>query len=160
MNVLFLDYDGVVNNPMWTQTNNIWHCSYNFPSKGQVNDIQAVQWVSEFCEKRGYHIVVTSTWRTHQDYAEMLTRAGLRPGIKILGRTPRLDSYRGDEIKAWLEANRGFHIKNFAIFDDDSDMGDLIEHLVLCTSSAGFREEDYQKAIKKHDEGCFRNDVA
>ena len=89
----------------------------------------------------------------------MLTRASLRPGIKILGRTPRMDGFRGDEIRAWLTTNQGFHVENFAIFDDDSDMGDLINHLVLCTSSAGFREEEYQKAIQKHDEGCFRNDI-
>ena len=61
--VLFLDYDGVVNTPMWNEKGTI--CRYNMPKDGKVNNFQAVQWISEFCQKFHFQIVVTSTWRTH-----------------------------------------------------------------------------------------------
>ena len=49
--VVFLDYDGVVNRKMWTRLKTGWVCRYGYPEDGCVNDVQAVQWVSEFCEK-------------------------------------------------------------------------------------------------------------
>lgn len=61
--VIFLDYDGVVNIPKWENRNGKWHCRYSNVLDGKVNDEQAVQWVSEFCQKYGFGIVVSSTWR-------------------------------------------------------------------------------------------------
>ena len=61
--VVFLDYDqdGVVNTSMWNGKGT--RCTYNFPSDNKVNNFQAVQWLSEACQKFHYDIVVTSTWR-------------------------------------------------------------------------------------------------
>ncbi len=88
MNVLFLDYDGVVNTPMWDETGE--KCTYNFPQDNKVNNFQCVQWVSEFCQKYGYSIVVSSSWRNRENYRECLLNGGLRDGIEILGKTPNL----------------------------------------------------------------------
>ena len=64
MNVVFLDFDGVVNTPWWSRDESgDLKCKYNFPFDGKVNNWQAVQWVSEFCEKYNYDIVISSTWR-------------------------------------------------------------------------------------------------
>lgn len=138
MNVVFLDYDGVVNIPKWSYNGKYWQCQYNFPESGSVNNEQAVQWLSEFCEKYKYSIVVTSTWRTSDNYQECLIRGGLRDGIEIVGKTPRLgfDAARGDEITAWLKRNPD--VKNYLIIDDDSDMGIHMDRLIKTRADVGF----------------------
>ena len=124
MNILFLDYDGVVNTPQWRPhpaDPSRMLCTYNFPSDNKVNDFQCVQWISEFCQKYNYHIVVTSSWRWEYNYKECLINGGLRQGIEILGKTPDYSRYcgatRGDEIQAWLDIYHEENI-NFLIVDD------------------------------------------
>ena len=147
MNVVFLDYDGVVNIPMWDDEGK--SCNYGHPFGGKVNSFQAVQWVSEFCQKFNYSIVVTSTWRTSRNYKECLINGGLRDGIKILGKTDRLDNKsRGDEIQKYLDEHP--EIENFIIFDDESDMGDLMDHLVKCNSVVGFTLVEFENAKQLH----------
>lgn len=149
MNVLFLDYDGVVNNPLWYKKADKWICNYAYPEDNKVNDIQAVQWVSEFCEKYNYFIVISSSWRFEDNYQECLINGGLRENIKILGKTPYLwNKCRGDEIKLWLKEHP--EVDNFIILDDESNMGDLVDHLILCKTSTGFREEEFLEAERLH----------
>ena len=81
--ICFLDYDGVVNTPMWNAEGTV--CSYGFPKQGKVNNFQAVQWLSEACQKFGYDIVVTSTWRLHDNYKDCLINGGLRAGMGYCG---------------------------------------------------------------------------
>ena len=38
---------------------------------------------------------------------------------------------------------------NFIILDDDSDMGNLIEHLIKIDSNVGLNEDDLNKGVKK-----------
>lgn len=151
INVVFLDFDGVVNTMQWRQDEETgkWKSLFANPDHDAVNDRQAVQWVSEFCEKYNYSIVCSSTWRYSDDYAKYLINAGLRPGIRIIGRTPHIENrIRGFEISQWLKEHP--EVENYLIFDDDNDMGDLIDHLVRCESSAGFRFEEYRKAVELH----------
>lgn len=149
-NVIFLDFDGVVNTPLWEEKDGKFTCNYGYPSKGKVNDWQAVQWVSEFCEKYGYSIVISSTWRFNPERAiQCLINGGLRKGIEILGCTPRLDGKtRGDEIEEYLITHP--EIKHFLIFDDDTDMGKYMDYLVQCDSANGFKENEYNAAVTLH----------
>lgn len=148
-NILFLDYDGVVNTPIWDESGT--RCCYGSPMNNKVNNFQAVQWVSEFCQKFQYDIVVTSTWRFGQNYAKCLVNGGLRNGIQIVGRTPYLGTKRGEEIKAWL--NEHPEVENYIIFDDDADMGDILDHLVQCDACYGFGLRDFKKAETLHNSG-------
>ncbi len=80
----------------------------------------------------------------------------------VVGSTPKLDSYRGTEIKCWiLEHTSGLvkykdsnwktwqePIESFVILDDGSDMEDLISHLVKTDNNTGLLEEHADKAIK------------
>lgn len=150
MNVVFLDYDGVVNTPMWDLEGK--HCRFNFPEDNSVNNFQCVQWVSEFCQKYDYSIVVTSTWRMDKNYVECLQNGGLRPGIQVLGRTKIRHSPRGEEIMEYLLTHP--EVEHFIILDDDDDMGELSDHLVLCDTDIGFNITKYYEAERLHKRMC------
>lgn len=153
MNVLFLDYDGVVNTPMWQlSSKGEMCCNYNFPSDNKVNNFQACQWVSEFCERFNYSIVVTSTWRLHENYINCLYLGGLRDCVKVLGKTPDLrfdeNKHREDEIRLYLDNHP--EVTNFIIIDDDPIDG-FDDHYVCCSQDCGFNFKEYCKAKKLHD---------
>jgi hypothetical protein len=149
MNVVFLDYDGVVNTKMWSPDGK--KCTYNYPEDNKVNNFQCVQWVSEFCEKYEYSIVVTSTWRVENNYKDCLINGGLREGITIIGKTPYLAGEpRSTEIAQYL-ANHP-HITNFLIFDDEDDLGPLNDHLVKCNPNTGFGQDEFTKAEMMHEQ--------
>lgn len=148
MNVLFLDYDGVVNTLMWDDAGK--HCRFNHSRDNKVNNFQAVQWVSKFCREYGYDIVVTSTWRFEDNYKDCLINGGLWDGIQILGRTPYVSNgNRGDEIQKYLDEHQ--EVENFLIFDDDSDMGVLSDHLIKTNFVFGFSMYNYESAVELHN---------
>lgn len=143
--VLFLDYDGVVNTPMWNDKGT--KCKYNYPHDGKVNNFQAVQWVSEFCQQCHYSIVVTSTWRMDRNWQDCLINGGLRSGIKILGCTDTTNGKRGEEIKSYLEAHP--EIKYYIIVDDENDMLDEQQsHFVKTDTEIGFSIKEYRQCVK------------
>ena len=143
--ILFLDYDGVVNTPMWDEEGK--KCRYNFPEHNKVNNFQAVQWVSEFCQKWEFAIVVTSTWRTDDNWRECLINGGLREGIEILDRTEDLAAKhkigtRGHEIKKWLEEHP--EVEHFYILDDlDDFLPEQKEFFIQTNPNVGFNMGDY-----------------
>lgn len=149
MNVVFLDYDGVVNTPMWLPDGS--HCRYNFPEDNAVNNFQCVQWVSEFCEKYNYKIVVTSTWRMDENYIDCLKNGGLRDNVEVLGATPISASHnRGEEITMYLEQHPD--IDKYLIFDDeDYSLGDYIDKLILCNPCNGFDFTKFSEAVQKEE---------
>ena len=143
--VLFLDYDGVVNTLMWNEAGT--KCTYNHPEDGKVNNFQAVQWVSEFCQKYKYDIVVTSTWRRFENWRECLINGGLRKGINIIGCTDIMNDKRGKEIKRYLEQHP--EIKHYIIVDDEA-YGILPEqkkYLVETNGSVGFGITELYKCM-------------
>ena len=145
--VLFLDYDGVVNISMWNERGT--KRSFGYPEDGKVNHFQAVQWVSEFCERCHYDIVVTSTWRKYGNYKECLISGGLRKGIEILGKTEDLSAVggkRGDEIKLYLDTHP--EIKYYIIADDiDEVLPEQREHFVQTQIEYGFCEKEMNLCV-------------
>lgn len=148
--VIFLDYDGVVNTPMWNDKGT--KCTYNFPSDGKVNNFQAVQWISECCQKFHYDIVVTSTWRLKANYKDCLINGGLRPGIEILGCTEGLRygdqrTCRGDEIAKYLADHP--EINYYMIVDDEADMlPHQMDHFIQTNDDVGFNLADFKRFEK------------
>lgn len=156
MKVLFLDFDGVINTCMWYwKEDGTLGTRYNFPNHGCVNNWQAVQWVSEFCQKYDFKIVISSTWRrgsTLSELKEILKNSGLRNGIEVVGKTPILDwkySKRGDEISLYLEQHP--EVTEYIIFDDDSDMTVHMGRLIQTDGSAGFGIKEFGMASKLVD---------
>ncbi len=155
MNVIFLDYDGVVNRKMWELLDGKWVCRWGYPEDGKVNDPQAVQWVSELCEKYGYDIVVTSTWRKYPECFDCLRNAGLRESVRILGATAlpkringvKIKKTRGEEITEYLREHP--EIERYLILDDRDDMGEHADRLVRCDRERGFGEAEFRLAQEK-----------
>ena len=88
--LIFLDYDGVVNNLIFHTIDgepDFYYRPLNEYSglDRQVNDFQAVAWLNKICREFNCEIVVTSTWRSSPDYAKYLYRAGLNENIKVYG---------------------------------------------------------------------------
>ena len=153
MNVLFLDYDGVVNTPMWQlSSKGEMRCSYNFPRDNKVNNFQACQWVSEFCEKHNYCIVVTSTWRLNDNYIDCLKNGGLRNCVNVIGRTPYIPNgnKREAEIREYLNSHQD--IENYIIIDDENDIiGGLKNHLISCDPNVGFGMTKFFETERLHE---------
>lgn len=145
--VVFLDYDGVVNTSMWNEKGT--KCAYNFPNDGKVNNFQAVQWLSEFCKRCKYDIVVSSSWRSKPNYKECLINGGLREGIEILGKTPNTHGMqtRGSEIKAYLDEHP--EIKYYVILDDEDDMlPEQQDHFIQTDLHTGFGYHEFRKCVE------------
>lgn len=145
--IIFLDYDGVVNTPMWNDKGTKY--TYNFPKDGKVNNFQAVQWISECCQKFHYDIVVTSTWRKKANYKECLINGGLRSGIEILDRTEDLgyNTCRGDEIAKYLSDHP--EINYYMIIDDEDDMlPEQKDHFIQTNGDVGFNLADFTRFEK------------
>ncbi len=143
--ILFLDYDGVVNTPMWNGRGT--KVSYGFPEDGKVNNFQAVQWVSQFCQKCKFEIVVTSSWREEKNYRECLLNGGLRKNIVIAGALPVDETKsRGELIRDFLHAHA--EIKYYVIADDEKDLlPEQLPYLVKTDARYGFLEPEYMAAV-------------
>ncbi len=136
-NILFLDYDGVINTDL-----------YNY---GQEPFNQACMMnVEKLCKEYDLKIVVTSSWREYNDYPEYLRKSGLSEEIEIRGCTEILHMFREDEIKDYLKNH--IYIHKFVILDDIKDLGDLEQYHVCTEFDKGFDEEKYLEAKKILDE--------
>lgn len=154
--ILFLDYDGVVNSVIWEyrEADGKFIARYSGPRDNKVNNYQAVQWISELCQKFSIDIVVTSTWRKSDNYKDCLVNGGLRNGINIRGRLP-LDDYRktrAELINEYLEEN-WFIGDQFIIVDDEVvDMSPYgycnEEHFVRCLTNSSFQLEEFGVACE------------
>jgi hypothetical protein len=157
INVVFLDFDGVVNTCMWYENSGKLLTKYNWPEHGSVNNWQACQWLSKFCKERGYSIVVSSSWRKSglENCKKCLYNGGVWESVHIIDRTPVLNTKRGYEIQKWLDVQRekGVKIKRWIIIDDEDDMvsKEQFDRLVLCRGDAGFLLNDMKEAERIHE---------
>jgi hypothetical protein len=131
-NVVFLDLDGVVN----SQT--FYRDRVKTGKKENEFNPKLVKMVSDFIHKHNAKVVISSTHRSD--------------GIDALQK--KLDSYgfeckifdltgfskcrvRGYEIREWISNNKRL-VKNYVIFDDDSDMLlNQAKHFFKCDNYTG-----------------------
>lgn len=151
--VLFLDYDGVVNSVMWefVHDDRKYISRYADPHDSKVNNYQAVQWVSELCQKYDMDIVVTSTWRKWDNYKICLINGGLRNGINIVGKV--CEDYalsRAHQIHKYIEQHPEIGNEFIIIDDEYVDMTEFgysnDEHFIQCSTNAGFGMEEFHIA--------------
>lgn len=146
MKVIFLDVDGVLNNRKAFKQGKI----DGFPhGVSLVWDPDCVERLNKIIEKTGAKIVVSSTWRLYADAYEVLTTKMDIKG-EFIGCTPdhlRMveDSCRGNEISEWMKTNN--EQGPIVILDDDSDMGELMDRLVLTDTEEGLQDQQALQAI-------------
>lgn len=156
--IIFLDYDGVVNNLVFHTIDGepTYYCEeWNDEKRDfKVNDFQAIAWLNKICREFDAAVVVSSTWRMREDYDECLYRAGFKG--EILGRTPQLSETiphetRGREIFDYLckEKNIRAKLEDFIILDDDADMWIFKDHLIQTNTYRGLGYEEYEKICKR-----------
>ena len=149
--ILFLDFDGVLNNHTWMlkqpiTTNLLYRV-----------DPDNVLHLADIVKATDCSIVISSTWRKFKSIEEIrkiLIEAGLPSPSPVIGATPVLwrdndgtRKFRGDEIQLWLD-NYNEPVSAIAILDDDNDMVHLLPRLVNTDFDLGLQPEHVKKTIK------------
>lgn len=132
VNILFLDYDGVV------------ALDFDIEAFRSVFDRRCLENVNRLCREFDLKIVVSSSWRNESDYQDMLRDNGLGPDIEILGKTPELYIGREKEILAYLKEH--INIDRFIILDDTPLTELKAYHVQTSFSEGGFNDEKYEEA--------------
>lgn len=131
-NILFLDFDGVVN------------ISLN-PRSPLCFDERCMNNVNKLCHRFNLKIVVISSWKRQYKYKEILYNQGLDKDIEVIGKTDDLNGPREDEVKKYLEDN--IYIDKFIILDD-AFFNELTPYQIKPTFAVGFDQKKYQEAVK------------
>ncbi len=135
--IIFLDADGVMNGIR------------NWPLTGAPRwwiDPKAVTRLNNLTKRSGAKLVISSTWRRFWDVPSILKRAGVV--APVVGETPYLPGReRGIEIRAWLSQHPD--VESYVILDDDSDMGELVDHLVLTDWDLGIQDKHVEMAFRR-----------
>lgn len=126
MKIIFLDFDGVLNNHKWLTRKD------RINLKWPIRDIcpDNVKALNRITELTGAKIVITSTWRlghTDNGLRELFNEAGITG--EMVGQTAVLDVVsgqydlpRGCEIDQFIQTmDRGL-VDTYVILDDDADM--------------------------------------
>jgi hypothetical protein len=117
MKILFIDFDGVLNNKAsWFKAGQIE--KYDDPSDYLVEDL--VTKLNPIVEQSGCNIVISSSWRNDHPLSEIkkfLTKKGFLYAAKIIDVTKNISPRnRENEVHEWL--TRHANVKKFAIIDD------------------------------------------
>jgi HAD domain in Swiss Army Knife RNA repair proteins len=140
MRVVFLDFDGVLNNADWIhKMHAAGHKHASFLQKHQDDlNPDAVKLVSDFVLEMEARVVISSSWRILHPIGElriMLKNRGWDDRNLIIDKTPRTSrGFRGDEVNQWLSEHP--EVTSHVIFDDDGDFHD-IQPLVKTTWDSG-----------------------
>ena len=148
MNIIFLDVDGVLNShrkleEVYNKTHKP-HSGYQYPF-----DENSLKNLKRLVEETDSKLVITSVWRKDEEGRDTLINALKEYELDqyIIGYTPILGKKRGIEIQAYL--NQLDYTPNFIILDDNSDMEELINHLVKTNIKVGLTESNIEEAIIK-----------
>jgi hypothetical protein len=157
--LIFLDIDGVLNSRNFYEK-----VIENGGCQADTNDIdpKAVEYLNWIGSKvPDLWVVISSTWRldftTSTSWNTLFKLLGIH--LKVYDVTPRLNTYRGDEILQWLLQHDAEKRKNpnwqqhdavesFVIVDDDSDMESLSSRLVQVDNHKGLTLHHAKKVVE------------
>jgi hypothetical protein len=142
MNILYLDFDGVLNS---VESTIAYHHLRGHPttifSETDRLDPIAIGLLKFLVDATDAKIVVSSTWRLNyslDEFKDIFAQYEWE-NAPFIGTTGRggIGSVRGDEIKEWLDAHPD--VANYVIIDDDSDMlEEQLPHFVNTSGTTGF----------------------
>lgn len=161
MNVLFLDFDGVINTPVGIDENGNIIDNYYSVAEGKVNNYVAVKLIEKLCKMYDLRIVVQSRgWRNYigldehgkvryRPYKSYLANSGMEDSL-VEGHVPFfIDEGKGDEIDEYLSTHK---VDKFIVIDDNDNNGvdkSLLrfgENLIVCDGDRGFTEREFKQA--------------
>ena len=141
--VLFLDVDGVLNNGEWASKR------YNLGVRVYKDNLlyePSLEQLQRILHATGALIVVSSAWRQIPACYSHLQEWLQRYGMEIFDKTPYVGGERGNDITAWFQRNPGEW--QYAILDDESDMGEHLTHLVFTDFDTGLTEKEADRCIE------------
>ena len=99
----------------------------------------------------GAIIVVSSAWRQIITAYKHLQDWLKKYGMEIYDKTPYVGGTRGDDITEWfnLHPNLPMESCRYVILDDDSDMGEHMDHLVKTNYMVGLAEKEADECIRR-----------
>jgi len=172
MKIIFLDIDGVLNNPGTYENKDklmvnlgcggVKYRQENCFEKELVNNL------NEIIKQTGAYIVLSSSWRygleSHGEIKALLNKIMKIEGC-VLGKTPESIVWqtRAEEIQAWLDRSLPYYqdlfgldgdepLESFIILDDDSNFGDLQNNLVRVDGSRGLTQKEVNLAVRRLNE--------
>lgn len=146
MKIIFLDVDGVLNNPG----------TYS-KIKAEANDFTIIETsliklLNKITGQTAAKIVLSSSWKhkfRNDDELKMFLNRGCGVSAEIIGKTPNAKN-RGEEISKWIELfGSEYKIESFIILDDENNMGELQNHLVHINGAVGLTDKDVKTAIRR-----------
>jgi len=153
MNIIFLDVDGVLNSMNYLQKlyEEKNECYFGF---GIPFDPNCLKNLKELITQTNSKIVISSTWRKSSKGIEILLENLKKYELDkfVIGYTPIFNTNvtRGTEIKAYLSNLKEDTSKlNFIILDDESDMDELLPHLIKTDENTGIAAENVKAGIKR-----------
>ncbi len=110
--------------------------------------------ITEICEKAG--VTRMSFYRNFESKEDILKKwiafvtdtflTVAKYDMEVYDKTPYVGGERGDDITAWFKRNPGDW--QYAILDDDDDMGVHIDHLVRTDFDLGLTEKEADRCIE------------
>ncbi len=147
MKILFLDFDGVLNNAEH-------RAAYGNIAAGI--DRAKLPLIKNIVDSTGAKIVLTTSLRTFWDknpdkcdyYGQVINDEFAKFGLEIYDKTPVLENAkREDEILQWIVDNPG--VKNYVAIDDGFLSAKFLTgHFVQTSDKVGLEEEHVEKAIE------------
>lgn len=150
MKVIFLDFDGVINNRDFRNNNKDRKNPSAFQRDLSEIDPEMVAKIQQIIDATDAKIVISSSWRLIRELDHLrsvLMHLGL--GAEVIDFTPHfgmVDSQRGDEICAWLSKHP--EVTSFVVIDDSKDMRGVFGNLVRTHDMVGIRDRNVLQAIK------------
>lgn len=148
MNIVFLDFDGVIVNPATCQKNGDTEEPYTFFDKDSCD------LVKKLCEESNARIVISSSWRLHhsQDAIQSILNAvcsNLGYYLHDDWQTHHMDiGHRALEIREWLSEhpNNQFLILDDNPIKDNDGQEPYSKYTVTTDHDEGFTVENYEMA--------------
>lgn len=146
--VIFLDFDGVLATEEYTDS--LLEKGQRTKDKyGTLFNPDCVEHLRNIVKKTNAGIVITSSWKNYLSLWNFLKMWKYRklPG-SIVGVTPNISIYRGDEIEKWLNNHRD--INNYVIIDDMDYRQfhqNQCSHLVTTNHYSGLNKSSSNQAI-------------
>ena len=151
MKVVFLDFDGVINNADTLRSEEqeanfeAPHLSMEWWAAGLDKGMVAL--VNDLLDRTGAKVVVSSSWRmgaTTCWLQAVLEEVGFTG--EVIGTTPRFTGVdRSEEIAAWVQGHSG-QVEQFVILDDDWD-ANIPGHFIRTSFKVGLTPRHIDKAV-------------